>query len=119
MKLTLPEWDVMEVLWSSDRLALGEITSSLKGSHGWTNNTVHTYLTRMSKKGLVEIDKSSLHPYKAAISREECAKEERQELLTKVYSGAASDLIAAFLKESQMSKIEIERLRKMLDEMEV
>ncbi len=119
MKLTLPEWDVMEVLWSGESFTLGEITLSLRQSHGWTNNTVHTYLTRMNKKGLVEIDKSTAEPYRAAVTREECAKEERQELLTKVYSGAAGDLIAAFLKESEISKSEVERLKKLLDEMEV
>lgn len=119
MKLTLPEWDVMEVLWSGESFTLGEITASLKDAHGWTNNTVHTYLTRMNKKELVTIDKSSLQPYKAAVTREECAKEERQELLTKVYSGAAGELIAAFLKESEISKSEVQRLKEMLDEMEV
>lgn len=119
MKLTMPEWDVMEVLWSGDSFALGEITSALRESHSWTNNTVHTYLTRMNKKGLVSIDKKSAEPYKAAVSKEDCARQERDELLHKVYSGAAGDLIAAFLKESEISKSEVEHLKKLLDEMEV
>ena len=119
MKLTLAEWDVMEVLWSGESFTLGEITKSLKDAHSWTNNTVQTYLTLMNNKGLVIIDKSSAEPYKAAVTRDDCAREEREELLSKVYSGAAGDLIAAFLKESEMSKGEVERLKKMLDEMEV
>ena len=40
-------------------------------------------------------------------------------LLSRVYNGAAGDLIAAFLKESHISRDEAERLRKLLDEMEV
>jgi BlaI family penicillinase repressor len=36
-----------------------------------------------------------------------------------VYGGATGDLIAAFLKESPISKDEVERLRSMLDDMEV
>ena len=70
-------------------------------------------------KGLVEIDRSKEKPYAAAVTRESCAKEEREELLTKVYGGATGDLIAAFLKESKISKKEVERLRKMLEDMEV
>ena len=73
----------------------------------------------MEAKGLVKIDRSSKTPYSAAVSREKCAKNERDELLSKVYSGATSDLIAAFLKESPISKQEVERLKKLLDEMEV
>ena len=80
---------------------------------------MHTYLTRMERKGLVHIDKSSNEPYSAAVLREDCAKGERKELLEKVYGGSAGNLISAFLKESKISKSEVEELRKLLDEMEV
>ncbi len=124
MKLTEAEWAVMEVLWSGERFALGEITAALRDTKGWNKKTVYTYLIRMESKGIVAIDRGdgstdSDHPYSAAVTRESCAKEERKELLTKVYGGAAGDLIAAFLKESEISKQEVDHLRKLLDEMEV
>lgn len=119
MRLTEAEWSVLEVLWREERMAFGDITRALEPIHGWSKNTVHTYLTRMEHKGLVSIDRSQSKPYAANISREECAKEERKELLTKVYKGATGDLIAAFLKESSISQKEVKKLRKMLDEMEV
>lgn len=53
------------------------------------------------------------------MNRETCAKEERQELLGKVYGGATGDLIAAFLKENKISKQELNRLKQILDDMEV
>ena len=123
MKLTDSEWAVMEVLWTEDNhgpdYALGEITDELKTVKHWNKNTVLTYLTRMAKKGIVSINRGSDKPYSAAITKEECAREERQELLNKVYSGATGDLISAFLKESKISKKEVERLKKLLDDMEV
>ncbi len=119
MKLTEAEWSIMDVLWTEERMAFGEITKALEPIHGWSKNTVHTYLTRMEHKGLVAIDRTQPKPYAAKVSKEVCAKEERKELLTKVYGGAAGDLIAAFLKESTISQKEKEALRKMLDEMEV
>lgn len=119
MKLSEAEWSVMEVLWKGDSFALKSIAESLKEISGWSKNTVYTYLNRMESKGLVKIDRGSRTPYSAAKSREECAKNEREELLSKVYSGATSDLIAAFLKETPISKSEVERLKKLLDEMEV
>ena len=119
MKLTDAEWDVLNVLWSADAFSLKEVTVALQTVNGWNKNTVYTYLTRMEQKGLVNIDRSQSKPYAAAVSREFCAKKERTELLDKVYKGAAGDLIAAFLKESVISKNEKERLKKMLDDMEV
>lgn len=119
MKLSEAEWSVMEVLWQGESFALRDIAKSLSETNSWSKNTVYTYLNRMEAKGLVNIDHNSRTPYSAAVSREICAKNERDELLSKVYSGAASDLIAAFLKESPISKQEVERLRQLLDEMEV
>ncbi len=119
MKLTDAEWTLMEVLWTGERFALKEITKALSPSLGWNRNTVYTYLTRMEAKGLVAIDKDARKPYRAAVSREVCAGEERNALLDRVYGGSAGELIAAFLKESTLSQEETERLRRMLDEMEV
>ena len=119
MKVTEAEWTVLEVLWSGDHFSLKEITDALKSVNGWNKNTVYTYLTRMESKGLVSIDRTHGQPYAAAVSRESCARRERTELLNKVYGGAAGDLIAAFLKESNISTQEVARLKQMLEDMEV
>lgn len=119
MKLTESEWAVLDVLWSGQRFSLGEVTIALQPINHWNKNTVFTYLTRMAGKGLIAIDRTHPQPYSAAVTREDCAREVRHVLLSKVYGGAAGELIAAFLKESTISKQERERLKKLLDEMEV
>lgn len=118
-KMTESEWAVMEVLWTADMLALGEVVTALQVSMQWSRNTVFTYLTRMEKKGFVRINREQEKPYSAAVKREECAQSERNELLSRVYKGATCDLVAAFLKETKISKEEREQLKKMLDDMEV
>ena len=92
---------------------------NLRFEKEWKMQTVCTFLTRMEKKGYVSINRSQDKPYSAAVSKEFCAKNERTELLDKVYGGATGDLIAAFLKESTISLEEKNRLKKMLDDMEV
>ena len=119
MKISDNEWSVLEILWHGEHLALGDVMEQLAPVTGWSRNTVFTYLTRMEKKGLVSIDRSHDKPYSAAVRRENCAKKERAELLNRVYGGAAGDLVAAFLKEAIISPEERDRLRKMLDDMEV
>ena len=119
MKLTDAEWALFEVLWSGERFVLKEITKALSGTLGWNRNTVYTYLIRMEAKGLAAIDRDQPKPYRALVTREECAREEREALLSRVYGGAAGDMIAAFLKETSISQEEAARLRQLLDEMEV
>lgn len=120
MNLSDREWKVLGALWKTGGAELGVIVSELFEETGWSRNTVLTYLTRMEAKGLVSIDKdSNPHIYRAALDRESCQKDERQSFLHRVYSGSAGDLIAAFLKEETISAEERERLRALLDDMEV
>ena len=119
-KLTEAEWPVLQVLWEGEHFPLGEVVETLRPVTGWSRNTVHTYLTRMENKGLVSIDRTGEpHRYAAAVSREDCAREERSVLLNRVYGGAVTDLVSAFLKESSITPQERERLRNLLDDMEV
>lgn len=120
MNLSEREWTVLGALWETGGAELGTIVNILFPATGWNRNTVLTYLTRMEAKGLVSIDKSvSPHVYRATLDKESCRKKERQSFLNKVYSGSAGDLVAAFLKEETISPEERERLRRLLDEMEV
>ena len=119
-KLSDKEWVVLEALWQEKGSELSALVEILRPKTGWNINTVHTYLTRMEGKGLVNIDKSSSpHIYEAAVSKEDCQAKERKSFLDKVYQGSAGDLITAFLKEEKISEGERDRLRKMLDDMEV
>ena len=119
-KLTDAEWAVLEALWQSPKAPLGDLVAALHPQKKWSRNTVHTYLTRMEGKGLVLIDRTcEPHTYSYAVTREDCARQERQGLLNRVYGGAAGDLVAAFLKESHITAEERDALKKLLDEMEV
>lgn len=119
-KLSEREWTVLSALWESGGAALGNLVDRLYPETGWSRNTVLTYLTRMEAKGLVTIDKERYpHIYRAAQDRAACQAQERHSFLQRVYQGSAGDLVAAFLKEEPISPEERDKLRRLLDEMEV
>ena len=119
-KLSQREWLVLGVLWDRPGPTLGELTQALWEQTGWSRNTALTYLTRMEAKGLVSIEKEgSPRRYRAALSREDCQAQARDDFLREVYRGAAGDLVAAFLREKPISAQERDELRRLLDEMEV
>ena len=119
-RLSDKEWAVMEVLWETGGAELGILVDKLYDETGWNRNTVLTYLTRMEGKGLVSIDKTLMpHLYRAALEREVCRAQERKSFLQRVYQGSAGELVTAFLKEEPLSAPERDKLRRLLDEMEV
>lgn len=102
------------------RHGAGDVGTAAAAGDRWSRNTVLTYLTRMEGKGLVAIDKTlTPHQYRAVPDQESCREQERKSFVERVYSGATGDLIAAFLKEEKITPAERERLRRLLDEMEV
>lgn len=120
MKLSEREWTVLNALWDTNGAELGVLVNVLYSHTKWSRNTVLTYLTRMESKGLVRIDKNvTPHLYHATVDRESCQEKERKSFLNRVYSGSAADLLVAFLKEEPISQEEIEKLRQILDDMEV
>lgn len=120
MKLSDREWTVLGALWQTGGAELGEIVDMLFPETNWNRNTVLTYLTRMHAKGLVGINKEiTPHIYYPLIDKASCQRKERRSFLNRVYSGSASDLIAAFLKEEKISAEEIEKLKEIINNMEV
>ena len=120
IRLSELEWTVLEALWKTNGAELSVLVETLHPATGWKRNTVLTYLTRMEAKGFVTIDKQTIpHQYRAALDRAACQAQERRSFLRRVYQGAPGDMITAFLKEEPISREEREKLRRLLDEMEV
>lgn len=114
--ITDSEWKIMEILWENDSLTQPELMRLL--SESWTKNTVHTFLTRLCKKELIEVDKEvQPHIYRALIRREECVKQEQDSFLDKVFGGSAGMLVSSFVKSGKLSKQEREELLQLLEAM--
>ncbi len=118
-KLTDSEWKVLTALWGNPTQTLGQLVAQLTPETSWSKTTVHTYLTRMMRTGLVAASDTTPKTYRAAITRAEAEETERNGLMQRVYQGSASKLISAFVKDGTLSAEERAALRKLLDEMEV
>lgn len=115
-RISESEWALMELLWQGE-MTLPQLSERL--GQRWKKNTVHTFLSRLCAKGCLEVDKErSPHVYRAAVSREECVRQEQQSFLKRVYHGNVGNMVASFVKDSQLSAREVEELRKLLDEAE-
>lgn len=116
-KISESEWQLMEYLWENGELTQPQLMELL--GKRWNKNTVHTFLTRLCAKGVVEADRGrSPHIYRPLIGREDCERQERQSFLERVYQGSVSRMVAAFVRDADLKKEEVEALRKLLDEIE-
>lgn len=117
IKLFDSELKIMNVLWAQGDMAAKQIAGILKEETGWNVNTTYTLIKRCIKKGAVARSEPNFMCH-ALIPKEEVQEAETDELINKIYDGSADKLFAALLGRKKLSAEQIEKLRKIVGELE-
>jgi predicted transcriptional regulator len=117
MKLFDSELKVMEILWREGDTTAKRIAEILAEQIGWSKTTTYTMIKRCNEKGAIERREPNwlCHPL---VTIEEAREYETSELINKMYGGAADRLVASVLGRDNLSKDEIERLKRLVQELE-
>lgn len=114
------EWYIMQVLWEKSSASLREICESLKSVKGWSKHAVSSFLKRMLEKGAITVDESgSVRMYSPVWNRDETLLEETHSVLERIYRGDILLMMSNAVKDQNLSKEEIDKLKQMLDQIEV
>jgi len=119
-QLANAELAVMELLWDEEPLTARMIRERLypesaKTQHG----TVQRLLQRLFDKGFVnKDDELSVHLFSAAITREQYAGDQLESLAQRLTGGSLAPLMTQLVAEKRISREEIDRLRRILDDTE-
>lgn len=113
--ITESEYEIMKVLWKSEgALSLGEIMSVLGDK--WARNTVGTLLVRLGEKGAVGAEKQGKsNLYYAIMKEKDYSMSETKSFLSKLYEGSIGNLVACLYENKELSKEEIESLKKIIN----
>ena len=117
VKLFDSELKVMNVLWKEGDATAKHISNVLKDEAGWNMNTTYTLIKRCINKGAIERSEPNFMCH-ALIPREKVQIAETNELLGKMFDGSVDKLFAALISSKQLSKEEIEKLKKMVADLE-
>jgi BlaI family penicillinase repressor len=114
--LSPAEWDVMKVVWECGEAAARDIFAALPSEKGWAIKTVKTLLARLVAKGALDyVEVGNSYLYRAAHSREKMTRYEVDGFVDRVLDGAAAPVVAGFIRTSDLTSADIERLRALLD----
>ncbi len=114
--ISTAELEIMEVLWSADKpLSIQTICDGIADDK-WKYNTVGTMLLRLAEKGIVSSQKVNrvIH-YSPILMREEYKKEQTSKLISRLYGGSARDLAASLIGNGDVTKEDIDELRKLFN----
>ena len=115
MKLHDAELRVMDVLWKEGEASASHIAEVLAAKYEYSKTTTYTLIKRcIDKSAIARQDPGFL--CSALISQAQVQEMETSELIDKLYDGAADMLVASVLGSGRLSKEEVERLRRMVEE---
>ncbi|MDR0248288.1 MAG: BlaI/MecI/CopY family transcriptional regulator [Oscillospiraceae bacterium] len=117
MKLFDAELKVMEVLWEEGDTAAKRIAEILREKTGWSKTTTYTVIKRLCDKGAAERREPNW-VCRPLVTAEEAREHETNELINRMWGGAADQLVASILGRRDLSKEEIERLKQIVSELE-
>ena len=110
------EWRVMRVLWDRGPQTANDVVQALSGEVDWKPRTVKTLIGRLVKKGAIKVtDEGFRYRYRAAVAESTCVRSETKSFLRRVYKGATTPVLAAFLEDAELSSQEIDELQEILE----
>ena len=117
-KITDAELEIMKVLWEKKSLTLNELVEELSKEEQKNKSTIKTLLYRLIDKKMVKsIEKNKKeNEYKPLISEKKYLKSANENFLDKVYDGNVDHMLLNFVEDKKITKEEIEKLLKILDE---
>lgn len=119
-KRRLPDAElaVMQAVWAvGGEVGRADIEGAL-ASHGWSANTLNTYLTRLCDKGFLTSRREGRNNlYTPLVSRDRYLEFESRSVLQRLYGGSLGSFVAALNAEQPLEQREIDELRQFLDDM--
>jgi len=110
---------VMEVLWRKAPQASEEIVATLEKPTGWHKKTIRTLLSRLLRKGAVEVERDGRrYLYLPVLARETWQAQESRNLLDRVFGGRVAPLLAHFSRYEKLGDKDLADLCKLIGKIE-
>ena len=118
--VTDAEMGVLRVLWRRGPLTARGITEVIYPDGGETEfASVHSFLQRLERKGLVARDRSRfVHVFAAAVSQADVAGQELAALADKLAGGSLAPFLMHLIDQQRLTEEEAGEIRRLLDEYE-
>lgn len=111
------ELKVMEILWKEGDTTAKRLAEILNEQVGWSKTTTYTVIKKCLDKGAIERTDPNF-VCRPLITKEQAQEYETEELINKMYDGAADQLIASLLGRKNLDPQEIKRLKQLVNELE-
>lgn len=109
--------EIMEIIWESREATVSEVREKLLESRDIARNTVQTTMVRLEEKGWLKhrtIGRTFV--YSANVPRKSSLGAKVAQMVDRMFSGSADELMTALMEYRGLSAEETERIREMIEQ---
>ncbi len=115
MKLTEPEWLIMNTLWDKHPAKARDVVERLPSSVNWAYTTVKTMLDRLvEKKAVSKSKRGNTGLYEPRLSRRQARRTALRMVLDRAFDGAFGPMMYFLVEDESLSAGERKELIKIL-----
>lgn len=103
------------IIWDSEPITAAELARLADQELKWKKTTAYTALKRLCDKGIFRNDGGTVT---SILSREEYQARQSRRFLDETCGGSLPAFIAAFTKKGDLSRRDLDEIRRMLDDYE-
>ena len=107
---------IMQVLWNKGRATAHDITDAINASEPIAHSTVQTLLRGLEEKGSVSHEtEGRTFVFFPLVEEDKFKQSATRDLVQRVFGGNAGTLVAHLLKNENVSRKEIDEIRKLIN----
>lgn len=107
------EYRFLCILWENEPVGSTQLVRLCAEKLGWKKSTTYTVIHKLSEKHIITNTNTVVT---ALVTKEEVDRQESEELLWRTSNGNVPDFLAAFLKDRKLSKEDVQRIKKIIEE---
>ena len=101
-----------DIIWENEPLTSAELVKLCEKELNWKRTTTYTVLKRLSERGLFKNNEGTVT---SLISKSDFYATQSREFVDETFGGSLPAFIAAFTSKKDLSKKELNEIRKLID----
>jgi BlaI family transcriptional regulator, penicillinase repressor len=117
-KLTPVQFEIMQLIWNSaEGLTIAEIWDAIRAVREVSRTTVLNLVDRLEKRAWLRRRKDQgVFRYAAAVERQSVEAQLAADFVEEFFAGSAANLLMSLLGSQRISKSDIQRLKRLVEE---
>lgn len=116
-EISSAEWQIMRIVWTLNHVTSTEIINLMQQKQSWSDSTIKTLITRLTKKEFLSRKKEGgRYIYSATVSEQDTMDEYAESLFNDFCAHKTGSVLNELIDSLEISRNDIITLQKTLDE---